>query len=345
MSAVPARSSRETRRRDKDSEIDLPPARATGREVERAVSDARGAGLVAATPSTPVVWVPPDADAIGVSRRQFLNRATISLTGAGLTTFAAAGFVAFLWPTAQGGFGGKINVGKLDDVLSSISSGGGFFYNATARSWITQYPVDALPKAKGVPSYKPLISGMQNGIVVLYQKCPHLGCRVPQCVSSQWFECPCHGSQYNRVGEKKGGPAPRGMDRFFVHGVRHRRCGHRHWHRVSWPADRYQHHRSRGRRATLHRWRRWPRMIALATTAIGWIILVFSLLGWVIYYFANRKAARPELGSEIELAPNRRPYYDDETLEGPRLHASQPARGSAVGDHGHRSAAVLGARA
>ena len=55
---------------------------------------------------------------------------------------------------------------------------------------------------------------MENGIVVLYQKCPHLGCRVPQCVSSQWFECPCHGSQYNRVGEKKGGPAPRGMDRF-----------------------------------------------------------------------------------------------------------------------------------
>ncbi|NDH97889.1 MAG: hypothetical protein EBZ17_10640, partial [Actinobacteria bacterium] len=48
----------------------------------------------------------------------------------------------------------------------------------------------------------------------LYQKCPHLGCRVPECVTSQWFECPCHGSQYNRVGEKRGGPAPRGMDRF-----------------------------------------------------------------------------------------------------------------------------------
>jgi len=37
---------------------------------------------------------------------------------------------------------------------------------------------------------------------------------VPQCVTSQWFECPCHGSQYNRVGEKKAGPAPRGMDHF-----------------------------------------------------------------------------------------------------------------------------------
>jgi cytochrome b6-f complex iron-sulfur subunit len=37
---------------------------------------------------------------------------------------------------------------------------------------------------------------------------------VPSCVTSQWFECPCHGSQYNLAGEKKGGPAPRGMDRF-----------------------------------------------------------------------------------------------------------------------------------
>ncbi|TPW15854.1 MAG: putative iron-sulfur protein [Acidimicrobiaceae bacterium] len=50
----------------------------------------------------------------------------------------------------------------------------------------------------------------------MYQKCPHLGCRVPSCTSSQWFECPCHGSQYNRVGEKKAGPAPRGMDHFAL---------------------------------------------------------------------------------------------------------------------------------
>jgi cytochrome b6-f complex iron-sulfur subunit len=35
---------------------------------------------------------------------------------------------------------------------------------------------------------------------------------VPFCDTSQWFECPCHGSKYNRVGEKKAGPAPRGLD-------------------------------------------------------------------------------------------------------------------------------------
>lgn len=64
-------------------------------------------------------------------------------------------------------------------------------------------------------------------------------------------------------------------------------------------------------------------MIAVATSAIGWLIFAISALGWLVYYFANRNAARPELGSEIELAPNRKPYYDDDTLEGPRLERIQ----------------------
>ena len=55
-----------------------------------------------------------------------------------------------------------------------------------------------------------------EGIMPLYQRCVHLGCRVPFCQQSQWFECPCHGSKYNTAGEYKLGPAPRGMDRFKV---------------------------------------------------------------------------------------------------------------------------------
>ena len=72
-----------------------------------------------------------------------------------------------------------------------------------------------MPAARKVYS-ESIYQGMALGVVALYQKCPHLGCRVPWCHTSQWFECPCHGSKYNRVGEKKGGPAPRGMDRFPV---------------------------------------------------------------------------------------------------------------------------------
>ena len=211
--------SRETRRRDvkrdRDADIDLPAA-PSGRAVERAAVESRGTGLVKADDLAIVPWVAPDADAIGVSRRVFFNRAYVSLMGLGLGGFAAAAFVGFLWPTGGGGgFGGKVGAGKLDDILLNIRLNNGFYYLPEARTWITAYPPDALPKAKTIYQ-STLIPGMEAGLVALYQKCPHLGCRVPNCASSQWFECPCHGSQYNRVGEKKAGPAPRGMDRFIV---------------------------------------------------------------------------------------------------------------------------------
>jgi len=182
--------------------------------AEAAGKEARtGTALAKVAETAPEPFVPADPDAIGVSRRQFFNRATISLMGAGIGAFAAASFVAFLWPTKTGGFGGKVSIGRYDDVISGIRNSGGFFYAPEARAWITEYPVDAIPKAEGI--YAPaLMTGMQQGLIASYQKCPHLGCRVPECSSSQWFECGCHGSQYNRVGEKKGGPAPRGMDHF-----------------------------------------------------------------------------------------------------------------------------------
>ncbi len=182
--------------------------------AEAAGVEARtGTALAKVAETAPEPFVPADPDAIGVSRRQFFNRATITLMGAGIGAFAAASFVAFLWPTKTGGFGGKVSVGRYDDVISGIRNSGGFFYAPEARAWITEYPVDAIPKAEGIYASS-LMVGMQQGLIASYQKCPHLGCRVPECSSSQWFECGCHGSQYNRVGEKKGGPAPRGMDHF-----------------------------------------------------------------------------------------------------------------------------------
>lgn len=182
--------------------------------AEAAGVEARtGTALATVAETAPEPFVPADPDAIGVSRRQFFNRATVTLMGAGIGAFAAASFVAFLWPTKTGGFGGKVSVGRYDDVISGIRNSGGFFYAPEARAWITEYPVDAIPKAEGIYASS-LMVGMQQGLIASYQKCPHLGCRVPECSSSQWFECGCHGSQYNRVGEKKGGPAPRGMDHF-----------------------------------------------------------------------------------------------------------------------------------
>jgi mono/diheme cytochrome c family protein len=60
-------------------------------------------------------------------------------------------------------------------------------------------------------------------------------------------------------------------------------------------------------------------MIALTTTSIAWLLFAIILGGWIVYALLNIRQSRDELGSEIELAANRKPYYDDETLEGPRL--------------------------
>ena len=64
-------------------------------------------------------------------------------------------------------------------------------------------------------------------------------------------------------------------------------------------------------------------MIALASTSIAWLIVVVLLIGWLVYAVFNARAARKELGSELELAPNRKPYYDDEDLEGRHLELVQ----------------------
>jgi cytochrome b6-f complex iron-sulfur subunit len=192
---------------------DAPPV--TGREVERAAALERKGGALAVPEEKPaelVPWVPPDAETIGVTRRQFFNRSIVGLFGLGLSGFGGA-MLAFLYTESKGGFGSDIRVGKIDDILANIEANDGFAYYPEGRMWITPYPPEALEKARGVYS-DPELNAMEAGVVTLYQKCPHLGCRVPDCKSSQWFECPCHGSQYNHVGEKKGGPAPRGMDRF-----------------------------------------------------------------------------------------------------------------------------------
>ena len=203
--------SRETRSRDRKTNIGGDAA--TGREVEAA---ARTSEIVKAAPVEVAPFVAPDEEAIGVSRRQFFNRTAVTLMAASIGAFGAS-VVGFLWKGADGGFGSKISAGKVDDIVAGIRANKGFLYLAEARAWVTEYPKGSLSKAQAVyGAQAPVFAGMQAGVVALYQKCPHLGCRVPECASSQWFECQCHGSQYNRVGEKKGGPAPRGMDRFAV---------------------------------------------------------------------------------------------------------------------------------
>lgn len=54
-------------------------------------------------------------------------------------------------------------------------------------------------------------------------------------------------------------------------------------------------------------------------TSIGLLLLLLAVIIGVVYVFITIRQSKPEVGSEIELAPNRKPYYDDEELEGRKL--------------------------
>ena len=204
--------SRETRKRDKGLErIKAEDTdRRTGRDLERAAARV----LVDTRPAPPAPREPLDPEAYAVTRRQFFNRSITAMFALGLAGFGTT-MIAFLWPTLSVGFGAKIKVGALTDILGQIGDTREPYYVPEGRFYINAYPKADAKKAAA--SYSGgVLEGMENGVVALYQKCVHLGCRVPWCKTSQWFECPCHGSQYNKAGEKKGGPAPRGLDRFPV---------------------------------------------------------------------------------------------------------------------------------
>ena len=122
-----------------------------------------------------------------LTRRAFLGRLWKVLAAflgveAGWTTWDA------LRPRVSQGFGAEIPAGSpqsfADDTVRYLADG---------RLYIVR---------------------VEGKLKALYQKCPHLGCRVPYCESSGRFECPCHGSIFNRKGEYIAGPSPRGMDSF-----------------------------------------------------------------------------------------------------------------------------------
>jgi cytochrome b6-f complex iron-sulfur subunit len=217
--------SRETRKRDELAEVTAEPAlsvstelEAAGRERSDETRESLGGVPARRGRGTVIEYEPVDEEELGVSRRQFLNRGLLISVGFAATGFGAA-VLGFLWPLQNSsGFGQKINIGSLDDIKAYINANRKPFYAPNARTYVVEYPQNPQALAAAKKVYKPAIySNMsQLGIVALYQRCVHLGCRVPFCDSSQWFECPCHGSKYNRVGEKKAGPAPRGLDRFYA---------------------------------------------------------------------------------------------------------------------------------
>jgi len=163
-----------------------------------------------------------------ITRRGFMRR----MLGVGIGLLSLeflGGTIAFLWPNLTEGLGAEITLGSADDINAlwpEWAEGLPYVYNQANLFLINVPAAKARVEGNGSVSSPiadpgtdlgPEIPPADRSVVALYRKCPHLGCQVPQlCERSQWFECLCHGSQYSVLGEKRAGPAPRGMDSFAV---------------------------------------------------------------------------------------------------------------------------------
>jgi cytochrome b6-f complex iron-sulfur subunit len=132
----------------------------------------------------------PKVEVAAPSRREFLYY----IWGASMALLlgeATAGFIWFALPRfKEGTFGGVFNfpperIPTPDSGPLNVPEG---------RFWVSNVP--------------------DQGLVVLYGVCTHLGC-LPKWVDNNGrFECPCHGSKFEKSGLYIEGPAPRSLDRF-----------------------------------------------------------------------------------------------------------------------------------
>ena len=168
---------------------------------------------------------PPNGE---ITRRGFMRR----MLGVGVGILSLeflGGTLAFLWPNLTEGLGADINLGSAEDINAVFAQWGEglpFIYNQANLFFVNVPAAKARVDGNGSVSSPIPDPGTDvaeelplpdRSVVALWRKCPHLGCQVPQlCDASQWFECLCHGSKYTVLGEKRDGPAPRGMDRFAV---------------------------------------------------------------------------------------------------------------------------------
>jgi cytochrome b6-f complex iron-sulfur subunit len=118
----------------------------------------------------------------GVSRRDFLGLASVgAVTLSSLT--AVAGMLRIPKPNVLYEESQKFKIGKPDNF--------------------------SVGTVKKLDDKKVFIFATNDGIHAISSVCTHLGCIV---YTTDWgFQCPCHGSQYNKSGKVIGGPAPRNL--------------------------------------------------------------------------------------------------------------------------------------
>ena len=139
-----------------------------------------------------------------MTRRQFLNRAYLAALTVGLSNFALASL-----DYCEGAGGGDQDkaVGDAEVLRAQLDTTRVPIFNPEGFFWLMTY--EGQPVAANQVAAYATANVAQSGFVAMHRRCVHLGCSVPWCDTSKWFECPCHGSKYSINGEYRSGPAPR----------------------------------------------------------------------------------------------------------------------------------------
>lgn len=125
------------------------------------------------------------------TRREFLG-AGLAVSMVALVGQAGVALLNFFKPRIEpGAFGSIVIAGQVDE-----------------------FEPGSVSHVRGGRCY---ISRLEDGgFLALWQRCTHLGCTVPWREVEGQFNCPCHSSLFDTVGNLISGPAPRPMDLFPI---------------------------------------------------------------------------------------------------------------------------------
>jgi cytochrome b6-f complex iron-sulfur subunit len=144
-------------------------------------------------PETKASPLPPVASA-PMTRREFLNYAWLASLGFVFAVGFGGAAYFFSFPRFKAGeFGGVFPLGSAGDALPKPTDPP--LHNQNGKFWL---------------------SNVNGAIIALYDVCVHLGCLYQWQPVTGRFECPCHGSKYQKDGTYIEGPAPRSLDRMVV---------------------------------------------------------------------------------------------------------------------------------
>ena len=139
---------------------------------------------------------PSSVNATRLQRRQLLRIGFAGVLILGVTELVAA-IAPYLRVTRVLGLGAPVAVGTAAEILAQ-------FARTNDRPILFREGRFFLLHAPG-------------GIIAAYRKCTHLGCTVPFNSQKDFFECPCHGSRFDKhTAVVLRSPAPKPLQLFHI---------------------------------------------------------------------------------------------------------------------------------